>query len=129
MEDAARIAYSGAERGRRMPAVPERLRAYLDRCGVALCGGWCSGKLMAADLADEKAAIRAQAEQFAKLGAPCIVYAECSNTIRGDRSAPLSRRPKLGRDAVTGYAARLSELAKWSADQGVPLGYHHPWAR
>ena len=71
---------------------------------------------MAADLADEKAAIRAQAEQFAKLGAPCNVYAECSNIIQGDRFAPLSRRPTLGRDAVTGYDARLSKLAIWLAD-------------
>lgn len=125
MEDAARIGYAGVERGRRMPADTEGLRAYLDRYGVALCGGWCSGNLMVNDLATEKAAIRAQVEQFAALGAPCIVYAECSNTIQGDIARPVSQRPKLSRDEVTGYAARLSELAKWSADQGVVLSYHH----
>jgi len=125
MQDAARIGYSGVERGRRMPADTEGLRAYLDRYGVSLCGGWCSGNLMINDLATEKDAIRGQVEQFAALGAPCIVYAECSNTIQGDIARPVSQRPKLSHDEVTNYAAKLSELAKWSRDQGVVLSYHH----
>ncbi|QHQ35371.1 myo-inosose-2 dehydratase [Algicella marina] len=125
MQDAARIGYSGVERGRRMPADTEGLRAYLDRYGVSLCGGWCSGNLLVNDLATEKDAIRGQVEQFASLGAPCIVYAECSNTIQGDIARPVSQRPKLSREEVTGYAAKLSELAKWSRDQGVVLSYHH----
>ncbi|MDA7428999.1 myo-inosose-2 dehydratase [Primorskyibacter aestuariivivens] len=125
MEDAAAIGYAGVERGRRMPGDTEGLRAYLDRYGVSLCGGWCSGNLMINDLETEKAAIRAQVDQFAALGAPCIVYAECSNTIQGDQTTPVSRRPKLSRDEVMAYAAKLSELAKWSAGQGVPIAYHH----
>ncbi|RYH02102.1 myo-inosose-2 dehydratase [Salipiger sp. IMCC34102] len=125
MEDAARIGYSGVERGRRMPADTEGLRAYLDRYGVSLCGGWCSGNLMVAPVEQERAAIRQQVEQFAALDAPCIVYAECSNTIQGMLNTPVSQRPKLSRDEVTGYAAKLSELAKWSRDQGVVLSYHH----
>ena len=125
MEDAARIGYAGVERGRRMPADTEGLRAYLDRYGVALCGGWCSGSLMTNDVETERAAIAEQVTQFAALGAPCIVYAECSNTVQGDLSTPVSRRPKLSRDEVTAYAAKLSELAKWSEGRGVPLAYHH----
>ncbi|HKL70255.1 myo-inosose-2 dehydratase [Salibaculum sp.] len=125
MEDAGRIGYSGVERGRRMPPDTEGLRAYLDRYGVALCGGWCSGNLMLDDLETEKATIRAQVDQFAALNAPCLVYAECSNTIQGDQDRPVRQRPKLTRDEVMGYAARLSELAKWSAERGCRLAYHH----
>lgn len=125
MEDAGRIGYQGVERGRRMPADTESLRTYLDRFGVSLCGGWCSGNLMRDSLDAEKQAIGAQVEQFAALNAPCIVYAECSNTIQGDTATPLADRPKLTRDEVTEYAAKLSELAKWSADQGVVMSYHH----
>ena len=125
MEDAGAIGYTGVERGRRMPADTEGLRAYLDRYGVSLCGGWCSGNLMINAVADEREAIRQQVEQFAALGAPCIVYAECSNTIQGDIGRPVSQRPKLSRDAVMAYGAKLSELAKWSADQGCVLSYHH----
>ena len=125
MEDAARIGYSGVERGRRMPADTEGLRAYLDRYGVELCGGWCSGNLLVNDPAVEKAAILAQVEQFAALNAPCIVYAECSDTIQGNIDQPVSQRPKRSRDDVMAYGAKLSELAKWSKDQGVVLSYHH----
>ncbi|PSL18634.1 myo-inosose-2 dehydratase [Shimia abyssi] len=125
MRDAGKIGYLGVERGRRMPADTEGLRAYLDRYGVALCGGWCSGNLMVASLAEERDAIREQVEQFAALNAPCVVYAECSNTIQGDQGTPVSRRPKLNRDEVMAYGAKLSELAKWSSDQGVKLSYHH----
>jgi inosose dehydratase len=125
MEDAAKIGYSGVERGRRMPADTDGLRTYLDRYGVALCGGWCSGNLMVSSVEEERDAIRQQVEQFAALDAPCIVYAECSNTIQGSQDTPVSRRPKLTRDAVMAYAAKLSELAKWARDCGVDLSYHH----
>ena len=125
MEDAAKIGYQGVERGRRMPADTAGLRAYLDRYGVALCGGWCSGNLMVSSVAQEKEAVRQQVEQFAALNAPCIVYAECSNTIQGAIIRPVSQRAKLSRDEVMAYGAKLSELAKWSADKGCVLSYHH----
>jgi inosose dehydratase len=108
-----------------MPADTEGLRAYLDRYRVSLCGGWCSGNLMVTTVAEEKEAVRQQVEQFAALGAPCVVYAECSNTIQGQIGTPVSQRPKLTRDEMLGYAAKLSELAKWMADEGVALSYHH----
>jgi inosose dehydratase len=108
-----------------MPADTAGLRAYLERYGVSLCGGWCSGNLMVSSIEEEKEAIAQQVEQFAALKAPCIVYAECSNTIQGDLNRPVSRRPKLTRDEVLAYAGKLSELAKWSEDEGVKLSYHH----
>lgn len=125
MEDAARIGYSGVERGRRMPADTEGLRTYLDAYGVSLCGGWCSGNLMVSTVEQEKDAIAEQVVQFAALNAPCIVYAECSNTIQGAMGVPVSTRPKLTRGEVLDYAGKLSELAKWSEGQGVKLAYHH----
>lgn len=125
MADAARIGYSGVERGRRMPADTEGLRRYLDAYGVSLCGGWCSGNLMVSTVAQEADAIAEQVAQFAALQAPCIVYAECSNTIQGAMGVPVSTRPKLTRNEVLDYAAKLSELAKWSQEQGVKLAYHH----
>ena len=125
MEDAGRIGYQGVERGRRMPADTEGLRSYLDRYGVSLCGGWCSGSLMTASLEDEKAAVLQQVEQFVALDAPCIVYAECSNTVQGDLLTPVRNRSKLSRDDVKSYAAKLTELAKWMSDKGMTLSYHH----
>lgn len=98
LSEAREIGYTGVERGRRMPHETEALRAYLDANSLALCGGWCSGNLLVNDLKTEKAAVRQQVDQFAALNSPCIVYAECSNTVQGDRSTPVNDRPKLSRE-------------------------------
>lgn len=125
LREAREIGYAGVERGRRMPEETGALRAYLDAHDLALCGGWCSGGLLVNDLETEKAAIRQQVEQFAALRAPCIVYAECSNTVQGQPATPVNDRVKLDRDSVGAYGRKLGELAKWTAQMGVPLAYHH----
>ncbi|SFA80344.1 2-keto-myo-inositol dehydratase [Poseidonocella pacifica] len=125
LREAREIGYTGVERGRRMPQDTKGLRRYLAEYDTALCGGWCSGNLLINDVETEKAAIAEQVEQFAALGAPCLVYAECSNTVQGDRTIPVNNRPKLSADEVRTYAGKLSELAKWMTDKGLPLAYHH----
>lgn len=125
LREAREIGYTGVERGQRMPHDTEGLRAYLDKYDIALCGGWCSGASLVNDLDAEKAAVQQQVDQFIALDAPCIVYAECSNTIQGDQSVPVNNRPRLTRDEMLAYGARLTELAKWMADQGMPMAYHH----
>lgn len=125
LKEARDIGYTGVERGRRMPQDTEGLRSYLAANDIALCGGWCSGNLMVSSVHDEIEAIRQQVEQFVALDAPCLVYAECSNTVQGDITTPVNNRPKLSRDEVKAYGAKLSEVAKWMADQGMVLAYHH----
>ena len=125
LQEARQIGYTGVERGQRMPQDTEGLRRYLDEYDIALCGGWCSGNLLVNSVADEIAAISQQVRQFAALGSPCIVYAECSNTVQGQIGTPVNNRPKLTRDEVKAYGRKLSEVAKWSADQGMPMAYHH----
>ena len=125
LKEAREIGYTGVERGQRMPKETDALRAYLDRYDIGLCGGWCSGALLVNDIPAEQAATLQQVEQFVALGAPCIVYAECSNTVQGEAGIPVSQRVKLSRDEVTAYGAKLGELAKWMADQGMPMAYHH----
>lgn len=125
LKEARDIGYTGVERGRRMPQDTEGLRGYLAANDIALCGGWCSGNLMVASVHDEIEAIRQQVGQFVALDAPCLVYAECSNTVQGDITTPVNNRPKLSRDEVKAYGAKLSEVAKWMADQGMVLAYHH----
>jgi inosose dehydratase len=45
--------------------------------------------------------------------------------VQGNIGVPVNHRPKLTKDQVYAYAAKLSELAKWMADQGMTLAYHH----
>jgi inosose dehydratase len=129
MEQALResrdIGYTGVERGQRMPHDTEGLRQYLEANDIALCGGWCSGNSLVNDFAAECDATRQQVEQFIALDAPCIVYAECSNTVQGLQNVPVNNRPKLSRDEIMTYGKKISELAKWMADQGMPMAYHH----
>ena len=125
LREAREIGYTGVERGQRMPNDTDGLRAYLEGNDIALCGGWCSGNSLNNDFVQECEATRGQVEQFIALNAPCIVYAECSNTVQGLMDVPVNNRPKLERDEVRAYGAKLSELAKWMADQGMPMAYHH----
>lgn len=125
LREARAIGYTGVERGRRMPADTEGLRDCLNANHLALCGGWCSGNLLVNDVKTEIEAVRQQVTQFVALDAPCIVYAECSNTVQGNIAVPVNARPKFSRDEVYAYAAKLSELAKWMADAGMALAYHH----
>jgi inosose dehydratase len=125
LQEAREIGYVGVERGQRMPHDTEGLGAYLQRYDIALCGGWCSGSLLQNSPIEERLLVQKQVEQFIALKSPCIVYAECSNTIQGQQETPLRLRPKLSRDEIRNYAQKLTELAKWMAEQGMPLAYHH----
>ena len=125
LSEARDIGYTGVERGQRMPPDTEGLRVYLDEAGVKLCGGWCSGNLLQNTVEEEIEAIRQQVEQFTALGAPCVVYSECSNTIQGDIGTPVNDRPKMSREDVLAYGAKLGEVAKWVKEQGMTLAYHH----
>ena len=125
LRESREIGYTGVERGQRMPRDTEGLRAYLDKADLALCGGWCSGNLLNNSAKEECEAIAAQVKQFVDLNAPCIVYAECSNTIQGDIGTPVNKRPTLSRDDMQAYGRKLTEVAKWSAEQGMPMAYHH----
>ncbi len=125
LKESREIGYTGVERGQRMPGDTEGLRKYLDAADIALCGGWCSGSLMVNSVEDEIAATGQQVQQFIDLNSPCLVYAECSNTVQGQIDTPVANRPKLSRDEVQAYGRKLSEVAKWMAGAGMTLAYHH----
>jgi len=125
LRESREIGYTGIERGRRMPQDTQGLRIYLEQFDLALCGGWCSGNLLQNSVEEEIAAIRDQVNQFVQLNAPCIVYAECSNTVQGQLNTPVSQRPRFSKHDVMAYARKLGEVAKWTADQGLALSYHH----
>lgn len=125
LKEAREIGYTGVERGQRMPKDTEGLRHYLAANDIALCGGWCSGNLLASSVAAEIEAISPQVQQFIDLKSPCLVYAECSNTVQGQINTPVNNRPKLSRDEVKAYGAKLSEVSKWMIGQGMVLAYHH----
>jgi len=76
----------------------------------------------------EKERNAAQMTLFKAMNAPCIIYGETARTIQGDRSKPLSTKPKLSEDEIKIYARKMTAFGEWCADQGMPLSYHHHMA-
>ena len=54
-----------------------------------------------------------------------FIVAECSNTIHGNRAAPLSARPVMRADQWAEYGRRLTRLADATLAEGLRLVYHH----
>ena len=122
---AAQAGFTGMETGRRFPMDMDELGPILSNFGISVCGGWFSGLLLDGDLAAEKDRIRAQLDFFIAAGAPCLVYGETARSIQGDRSHPLSSKPRLDAAEIKAYGAKLTAFAEWCADEGMPIAYHH----
>ena len=125
LKESRDIGYTGVERGQRMPNDTDGLRSFLEKYDIGLCGGWCSGNLLNNSAPEECNAVQQQVDQFIALNAPCIVFAECSNTVQGMIDVPVNDRPQLTRDEIKAYAEKLTEVAKWMQDRGMPMAYHH----
>ncbi len=125
LRQAAEAGFTGMETGRRFPLDPKELGAILSRFGISVCGGWFSGLLLDGDIEREKERIAAQMTLFKAMKAPCIIYGETARTIQGDRSKPLSTKPKLSEDEIKTYAHKMTAFGEWCAEQGMPLSYHH----
>jgi len=121
LKESRDIGYTGVERGQRMPNDTDGLRSFLEKYDIGLCGGWCSGNLLNNSAPEECNAVQQQVDQFIALNAPCIVFAECSNTVQGMIDVPVNDRPQLTRDEIKAYAEKLTEVAKWMQDRGMPM--------
>ena len=117
--------FTGMEMGRRFPSDPNVMLPTLRKADVTLCGGWFSGTLVDEGLEANKKRMAPMIELFKAVNAPCIVYGEVARSIQGDRSRPLNTKPVLTRDEMKDYARRVTELADWASDHGMPLTYHH----
>jgi inosose dehydratase len=107
LRDVQVAGFSGIETARRFPTTTAVLQPLLAEFGLAICGGWFAGQLL-----------------FKALDAPCLVYGETANSIQGDLHAPLSAKPTLDAAALKTYGRKLTLLAAWCLDQGVPLAFH-----
>ena len=125
LSEARKAGFLGVETGGKFPKTTPELRAVLARHGLRLCGGWYSGTLLDNDLETEKEQARDQVALFCDLEAPCLVYGETAGTIQNIRNAPLSTRRQLDEDTIRDYGRRLTAFSEWSAEQGLPIAFHH----
>ncbi len=125
LAEAKLAGFAGMELGHKFPREPFALRAVLDRHGLDLVSGWYSMALLERDVEAEWTAIQEHKNLLQALGARVLIVAETSNAIHGDRSVPLSRRPRLSEAQWPLFTSRLDALARRLADEGMQLVYHH----
>ena len=65
--------------------------------------------------------IRGQLNLFKDCKAPCIVFAEVTDSIQGDENKPLSKRPTLDNDTWISYCKKINEVGKRLEDEEMPL--------
>ena len=74
---------------------------------------------------EEMENIRGQLNLFKDCKAPCIVFAEVTDSIQGHENKPLSKRPTLDNDTWISYCKKINEVGKRLEDEEMPLAYHH----
>ena len=59
------------------------------------------------------------------MGTNVFIVAECTNTVHGNKQAPLSTRPVMSDAQWKTFNARLTKLAELLKADGFQLAYHH----
>ena len=117
--------FSGTETGVKFPMDAAVLKPILDGHGLALVSGWFSGLLLERSVEEEMERVEDQLATFAAMGASALIYAETTASVQGDRSTPLSARPRLAAQDFADYGAKLTALAERMFARGVPMAFHH----
>ena len=125
LSEASEAGFSGIESGGKFPKKSNELIPLLDKYKLKLCSGWYGANLRTNSVKEEIELIQDQLKLFQDCNAPCIVFAEVSDSIAGDPKRPLSTRPKMTSEEWNNYCKKISEIGKYLEDQGMPLAYHH----
>lgn len=125
LAEAREAGIEGMELGNKFPREPGALKAALAPYGMACIGGWYSIELLTRSAAEEFEAAAAHRALLKAMGTDVFIVCECSNTVHGSRTVPLSRRPVMPAEAWGPYGAKVTEFAQRLADEGLTLCYHH----
>ena len=125
LSEASEAGFSGIESGGKFPKKSEELIPLLDKYNLTLCSGWYGANLRKNSVKQELDLIQEQLKLFQDCKAPCIVFAEVSDSIAGDPDRRLSTRPQMDNEEWNNFCKKISEIGKYLEDQGMPLAYHH----
>jgi inosose dehydratase len=125
LAEAKEAGFEGMELGHKFPRAAAALKAALQPFGLCCIGGWHSIELLNRSAKQEFEAARAHRDLLKAMGTSVFIVAETCNAIHGNRSIPLSRRPKMSGTQWTPYGRELTDLADMLADEGFRLCYHH----
>jgi inosose dehydratase len=125
LSEAKAAGFVGMELGNKFPREASKLQPILDTYGHALIGGWHSIFLIERDAETEFAEAAHHRKLLKDMGTNVFIVAECTRTIHGDKSKPLSTRPKMTEAEWKRFTERLTKLAELLRQEGFQLVYHH----
>ncbi len=125
LSEARQAGFTGIESGGKFPKTSKELIPILNKFDISLCSGWYGANLLKRSVKEEMENIRSQLDLFKDCKAPCIVFAEVTDSIQGDEKKPLSKRPQLKKDEWIAYCKKINEVGKRLEDEQMPLAYHH----
>ena len=125
LSEARQAGFTGIESGGKFPKTSKELIPILNKFNISLCSGWYGANLLKRSVKDEMTNIRSQLNLFKDCKAPCIVFAEVTDSIQGDEKKPLSKRPQLEKNDWISYCKKINEVGKRLQDEEMPLAYHH----
>ena len=126
LAQAMEAGFAGMELGNKFPREPHALLAALEPYGMAVIGNWYSCALLTRGAQAEIAAMQEHLHLMKAVGVKVFIIAETSNAIHGDRSRPLSQRPRLTTDAQwAAFGKAMTDVAEATRAAGLQLVYHH----
>lgn len=125
LAEAKQAGYEGVELGRKFPRDAAKLGPLLKNFHLNLVSGWYSARLLERSLEEEVKAMQSHATLLKTLGAKAMVFAEVSRCVHGERSIPLSKRPRLAEEEWQPFCERLDAIAAELERQGLRMAYHH----
>ena len=125
LREAKAAGFEGIELGNKFPRQSEKLRPILAAHGLDLIGGWHSIFLIERDAEKEFTAAAAHRRLLKDMGTDVFIVAECTRTVHGDKSKPLSKRPVMTDAEWKTFAKRLTRLSELLRDDGFKPVYHH----
>jgi len=125
LSEAREAGFTGIESGGKFPKTSKELLPILNKHNINLCSGWYGANLLKRTVKDEMENIRTQLDLFKDCNAPCMVFAEVTNSIQADELKPLSKRPRLDKDDWKKFCEKINEVGKRLEGENMPLAYHH----
>ena len=125
LSEAKSAGFAGIELGNKFPRQADVLGPILEEHKIELVSGWYSAMLMERSVEQEIEAMQDHLNLLKTLGSDVMVFAEVSQCIHGDQTAPLSQRPKMTMAQWESYVGKITQVADYLAEQGVKLAYHH----
>ncbi len=125
LSEAAQAGFTGIEKGNKFPTDPSLLKKILDQYGLRFVSGWYSARLRERSLAQEIDAMEGHLNLLSAMQCEVMVFAETSGSTQGDRSIPVTERPRMKETEWRDYTGKITEIAHHMLEKGVRLAYHH----